>query len=167
MGNINKTYTKDEAFKVLDLVNESIKHTDNKSAILVGLITLLIGLTTKVFEAVNIISNWNNKVLCGFLLFLFILYCVAVALSIIFSSLVFISRYKAVKYIKQNNLKGNSKVDIQALLAVTKIFKKIYSMIFDESHFKSFIYICRHFLIILLFVPLSALYLFRHKLNKL
>ncbi len=108
MENLNRTYSKDEAFKVLDLVNESIKHTDNKSAILVGLITLLIGLTTKVFEAVNIISNWNNKVLCGFLLFLFILYCGAVALSIIFSSLVFVSRYKAVKYIKQNNLKGNS-----------------------------------------------------------
>ena len=60
MENLNRTYTKDEAFKVLDLFNESIKHTDNKSAILVGLITLLIGLTTKVFEAVNIISNWNN-----------------------------------------------------------------------------------------------------------
>lgn len=91
MGNLNRTYTKDEAFKVLNLVNESIKHTDNKSAILVGLITLLIGLTTKVFEAVNIISNWNNKVLCGFLLFLFILYCGVVALSIIFSSLVFVT----------------------------------------------------------------------------
>lgn len=281
MGNINKTYTKDEAFKVLDLVNESIKHTDNKSAILVGLITLLIGLTTKVFEAVNIISNWNNKVLCGFLLFLFILYCVAVALSIIFSSLVFISRYvtnkgqifervssgsfvvkdsaklsqiyyKREEQLKNTELKlslepikpnkiivenlcgyldfgfstvysdettlkkgfaiynfqplcnflnsknishsvsrlgtsilisygniginpyllssgfhnfveimadgsvkgriilvsfGQSnevKVDIQALLAVTKIFKKIYSMIFDESHFKSFIYALKY-----------------------
>ncbi len=36
------------------------------------------------------------------------------------------------------------KVDIQALLAVTKIFKKIYSMIFDESHFKSFIYALKY-----------------------
>ena len=108
MGNLNKAYSKEEAFKVLDIVNDSIKHTDNKSAILMGLITLLIGLTTKVFEAVNIISNWNNKVLCAFLLLLFILYCCAVFLSVVFASLVFVSRYKAEKYIKHKNLKGNS-----------------------------------------------------------
>ncbi len=36
------------------------------------------------------------------------------------------------------------KVDIQALLAVTEIFKKIYSMIFDESHFKYFIYALKY-----------------------
>lgn len=35
---------------------------------------------------------------------------------------------------------NNVKVDIYALLAVTDVFKKIYSMIFNESHFKSFIY---------------------------
>lgn len=108
MGNLNKAYSKEEAFKVLDIVNDSIKHTDNKSAILMGLITLLIGLTTKVFEAVNIISNWNNKVLCAFLLLLFILYCCAVFLSVVFACLVFVSRYKAEKYIKYKNLKGNS-----------------------------------------------------------
>lgn len=108
MENLNKTYSKDEAFKVLEIVNDSIKHTDNKSAILMGLITLLIGLTTKVFEAVNIISNWNNKVLCVFLLLLFILYCCAVFLSVIFASLVFVSRYKADKYIMHKNLKGKS-----------------------------------------------------------
>lgn len=108
MGNLNDTYSKDEAFKVLEIVNDSIKHTDNKSAILMGLIALLIGLTTKVFEAVRIISDWNNKVLSGFLLLCFILYCGSVLLSIIFSSLVFVSRYKAEKYIKQKNLKGNS-----------------------------------------------------------
>ncbi len=108
MENLNKTYSKDEAFKVLEIVNDSIKHTDNKSAILMGLIALLIGLTTKVFEAVHIISDWDNKVLCGFLLLLFILYCGSILLAIGFSSLVFVSRYKPEKYIKQKNLKGNS-----------------------------------------------------------
>lgn len=134
MENLNKVYSKEEAFKVLDIVNESIKHTDNKSAILVGLITLLIGLTTKVFEAVNIISNWNNKVLCGFLLFLFILYCCAVALSIIFSSLVFVSRYKAEKYLKHKNLKGNSMLffaDIDKM--GYKGFKEKSSSLSDEE----------------------------------
>ena len=108
MGNINNTYSKDEAFKVLEIVNDSIKHTDNKAAILMGLIALLVGLTTKVFETVRIISGWQNKVLCGFLLLLFILYCGSVFLSIIFSSLVFVSRYKAKQYVKRKNLKGNS-----------------------------------------------------------
>lgn len=64
MENLKKTYSKEDAFKVLELVKESIKHTDNKSAILMGLITLLIGFTTKIFDAVHIISDWNNKVLC-------------------------------------------------------------------------------------------------------
>ena len=59
---------------MLEIVNGSIKHTDNKSAILMGLITLLIGLTTKVFEAVHIISDWNNKVLCTFFTFCFSFY---------------------------------------------------------------------------------------------
>ena len=38
----------------------------------------------------------------------FILYCATVILSILFSSLVFISRYKSEKYIKANNLQGKS-----------------------------------------------------------
>lgn len=34
----------------------------------------------------------------------------------------------------------NVKVDISALLLITDVFRKIYSMIFDESQFKSFVY---------------------------
>ena len=127
MEYLNDTYSKDEAFKVLETVNDSIKHTDNKSAILMGLIALLIGLTTKVFEAVHIISEWNNKVLCGFLLLLFILYCGSVLLSIIFSSLVFVSRYKAEKYIKHKKLKGN------CLLFFGDIAKMGYKEFKDKS----------------------------------
>ena len=127
MENLNKAYTKEEAFKVLEIVNGSIKHTDNKSAILMGLITLLIGLTTKVVEAVHIISDWNNKVLCTFLLLFFILYCATVILSILFSSLVFISRYKSEKYIKANNLQGKS------LLFFGDINKMSYKEFNDKS----------------------------------
>lgn len=127
MENLNNTYSKDEAFKLLEIVNDSIKHTDNKSAILMGLIALLIGLTTKVFEAVRIISDWNNKVLCVFLLLLFILYCGSVFLSIIFSSLVFVSRYKSEKYIKHKNLRGNS------LLFFGDIAKMGYKEFKDKS----------------------------------
>lgn len=127
MENLKKTYSKEDAFKVLELVKESIKHTDNKSAILMGLITLLIGFTTKIFDAVHIISDWNNKVLCVSLLLLFILYCIAVIISIIFTSLVFVSRYKAKKYIKQKNLKGNS------LLFFGDIDKMGYERFKDKS----------------------------------
>ena len=134
MENLSKTYSKEEAFKVLELVKESIKHTDNKSAILMGLITLLIGLTTRIFEVVHIISVWNNNVLCAFLLLLFILYCIAVFLSIIFASLVFVSRYKAEKYIKQKKLKGNSLLffgDIDAM--GYEEFKRKSSSLTDED----------------------------------
>lgn len=134
MENLNKVYSKEEAFKVLDIVNDSIKHTDNKSAILIGLITLLIGLTTKVFEAVNIISEWYNKVLCGFLILFFILYCCTVLLSIIFVSLVFISRYKAEKYRKSKKLKGNSLLffgDIDKM--GSEEFKKKVSSVSEEE----------------------------------
>ena len=132
MEDLNKVYSKEEAFKVLEIVNDSIKHTDNKSAILMGLITLLIGLTTKVFEAVHIISDWNNKVLCAFLLLLFILYCGTVILSILFSSLVFVSRYKSEKYIKGKNLKGKS------LLFFGDINKMSYKEFNDRSSSMSY-----------------------------
>lgn len=36
------------------------------------------------------------------------------------------------------------KVDISSILFVTDVFKRIYSMIFDESHFKSFIYAIKY-----------------------
>lgn len=39
---------------------------------------------------------------------------------------------------------NNVKVDISSLLLVTDVFKKVYSMIFDESHFKSFIYALKY-----------------------
>lgn len=39
---------------------------------------------------------------------------------------------------------NNIKVDILALLAITDVFKKVYSMIFGESHFKSFIYALKY-----------------------
>jgi len=38
----------------------------------------------------------------------------------------------------------NIKVDISSLLFATDMFRKIYSMIFDESHFKSFIYALKY-----------------------
>lgn len=36
------------------------------------------------------------------------------------------------------------KVDVSSLLIVVDVFKKIYSMIFDESHLKSFIYALKY-----------------------
>lgn len=35
-------------------------------------------------------------------------------------------------------------VDIYAILGVTNVFKKVYSMIFDEKHFKSFVYALKY-----------------------
>ena len=105
---INADFSKEDAFKTLDIVKESIKHSDNKTAILMGFLVLLVGLTLDVFKSIKIISEWQNIALCVILLILFVLYCTALFSTVIINSLVFLSRYSSSKYNNKYCIKRES-----------------------------------------------------------
>lgn len=101
---VNKSFDTETSFKTLELINSWIIAADNKSSILIALITLLVGLSGDMYKNImDLLDNSGNLIIT--LVILFGLMYVAVLSLVIYHLIeVFIARTKEIEIEEKTNL---------------------------------------------------------------
>lgn len=94
----NVNYTKDDAYRTLNIINEWIRSSDTKTSILLGFISLLLGFTLTVFNGITYIKELEKvNFLAVVIVLLLIVYILAAAVAVVCCCLSLIARLKTNK----------------------------------------------------------------------
>ena len=96
-------YTKDDAYRTLNMINEWIRNSDTKTSILLGFISLLLGFTLTVFNGIAYVKELEKvNFLAVVIVMLLMVYCLSAVIAVICCCMSLIAR------LKTNNIQSSS-----------------------------------------------------------
>lgn len=100
----NKSYTREDAYNTLNMINEWIRNSDTKTSILMAMVALFSGLSISMFEKIKGVINFStNTFLSTIVVVLIGLYIVLFIATFYFSFMTLVAR-KDIKDINSESL---------------------------------------------------------------
>lgn len=135
---LEKKYGKQDAERLLSEINGWIHHADNKASILIAFLALLVGLTTNIYKALEIVGDnlisSTDQVKTAFLIIILSLYFCCMLLTIIFLALVLVARKSVSAYKRSQEIANKSFLFYKDIVAIGyKEFKKVVNQVDEED----------------------------------